>query len=435
MKTGNDVRVCIIGAGPSGITAAKHLLQVGHTNFVVYDKNDQVGGLWIYSPESSHSSVYETAHIISSKALSQYHDYPMPDHYPDYPSHRLLLEYFQSYADHFGVTETVQFNTCVEKAEKQADDTWQITLDTGAVETFDYLIVANGHHWHPRMPEYSGTFSGEVMHSHYYKTHLPYRDQRVLIIGGGNSACDIAVDVSRHASKTAVSWRRGYYVVPKFMFGIPTDVFAKRVQWIPSVIRRRLHHLSWWLVTGGNQRYGLPAPDHAITETHPTINSSLLYHLRHGDIEVRPDVQKFERQTVHFVDGTQDDYDAIIVATGYQVSFPFFDRAFIDYSQRDIDLYLRMFHPDHPTLAFIGLLQPQGCIWPLADTQAQLVANHVVGNYTLPPDIRQRAQQERQHIRERYSDAVRHSLEVEYHTFQAHLFNELPANAPAWQLT
>lgn len=433
MQQGQSARVCIIGAGPSGITAAKHLLQVGHTNFVVYEKNNQVGGNWVYSDDVTHSSVYETAHIISSKAMSQYHDYPMPDNYPDYPSHKLLLRYFQGYAEHFGVMPYIEFETCVVSAEKQADETWQIRLDDGRLEAFDYLIVANGHHWNPRLPNYEGNFTGEFIHSHRYRTHLPYRGKRVLVIGGGNSACDIAVDVARHAEFTAISWRRGYYVIPKFMFGLPPDVFNARVHWIPTWIRKRLNFITWYLVTGGNKKYGLPTPDYAITETHPTVNSNLLYHLRHGDIHPRLDIERFDGTQVHFVDGQFEEFDAIIAATGYQITFPFFDEDFINYAERNVDLYLRMFHADHPSLIFIGLLQPQGCIWPLADTQAQLTANYIMGNYQLPANIRDRIQNEIAHINRNYSDSVRHSLEVDYHRFQKRLFDELHDNAPIWQ--
>lgn len=434
MKPGLSARVCVIGAGASGITAAKHLLQVGIKNIVVYEKNDQVGGNWLYSADGGHSSVYETAHIISSKKLSQYPDFPMPDEYPDYPSHKLLLDYFQSYARHFAVDEYIQFNTCVKSAEKQADDTWKITLDDGREEVFDYLLVANGHHWNPRLPDYQGTFTGEMIHSHDYRSNLPYTDKRVLVIGGGNSACDISVDISRHAAFTAISWRRGYYVIPKFMFGQPVDVVNSHLYWLPTWIRRKLYKLTWYIIVGGNKPYGLPHPDHDITAVHPLANSTLLYHLRHGDIQARPDIARFDGKTVHFVDGRQEDYDSIIAATGYQISFPFLDSKLVDFSQRDVPLYLRMFHPEHPTLAFIGLLQPQGCIWTLADTQAQVMANYIAGNCDLPANMPELIQKEIETSRKKFASAVRHSLEVEFHAYRAQLRRLLPKNAPEWSM-
>ena len=429
MKHGQSARVCIIGAGPSGITAGKNLLQMGHTNFVIYEKKDQVGGIWLYSPDASQPSIYETAHLITSKSMSAFSDYPMPDDYPDYPSHKLLLKYFQNYAEHFGVVPYIEFETCVASAVKQADDTWQITLDDGRIEAFDYLIVANGHHWNPRLPEYEGNFTGEFIHSHIYRTPLPYRGKRVLIVGGGNSACDIAVDIARHADFTAISWRRGYYVVPKFMFGLPPDQFNAKTHWIPTWIHKRLNFLTWYLVTGGNKRHGLPVPEHALTESHPVINSNLLYHIRHGDIFPRRDIQRFDGQTVYFTDGTSEDYDTVIVATGYKITFPFFDISFLDYTQSDVDLYLRMFHVDHPSLVFMGLIQAQGCLWTLSEVQAQLMAHYVMGTYQRPTDIKERIQKEIDHIKRNYSQSIRHNLEVNYHRYQKQLLNDMPAKS------
>lgn len=427
------IRVCVIGAGPSGITAAKHLLQVGITNFVVYDRGKEVGGNWVYSDEVEHSSVYETAHIISSKRLSQYHDFPMPAHYPDYPNHRLLKEYFQSYARHFGVEPYIQFRTEVTRAEKQPDESWLITLHDGRTERFTHLMVANGHHWNPRYPSYPGDFAGQIIHSHYYRSHLPFKGQRVLVVGGGNSAADIACDVARHASFTAISWRRGYYIVPKIIFGQPPDVINARLAWLPRSLRMRMNWLTWRLVTGGNKPYGLQEPEVNILEQHPVINSDLLTRIRHGDIHPRRDIARYEGQRVVFVDGQSDEYDTIIAATGYIISFPFFDESFINFSEGDVPLYLRVFHPDHPTLFFIGLVQPQGCIWPLADTQSQLAANAIVGRYHLPTDVRQRIQAEVEGIRRRYVQSARHTVEVEYHEYQQALFREVPKDAPRWQ--
>jgi hypothetical protein len=392
-----------------------------------------VGGNWIYSTDKGHSSVYESAHIISSKAMSQYHDFPMPADYPDYPDHRLLKAYFQSYARHFGVEPYVQFNTDVAKAEEQPDNTWKITLGDGRVEAFDHLIVANGHHSDPRYPDYPGKFEGEYLHSHFYREPLPFKGKRVLVVGGGNSACDIVCDIARHASFTALSWRRGYYVIPKIIFGSPPDVMNAKFAWLPPFIRRKTMYWMWWLVTGGNAVHGLPAPDHDILAAHPLANSQLLYSIRHGDIHPRKDISRFEGKQVYFADGVVEDYDTVVVATGYRITFPFFDPAFINFGEGDVPLYLRVFHAEHPSLYFIGLVQPQGCMWPLADTQAQVVANRIAGSYTPPADIQERIQRE---ISQRHdlfmTGSVRHALEIEYHPYQTALFREVPKNAPKW---
>lgn len=427
-----SARVCVIGAGPSGITAGKNLLQVGLRNIVIYEKGDQVGGNWIYSPRLSHSSVFDTTHIISSKTLSQYEDYPMPDDYPDYPSHKQLLTYFQGYAQHFGVTDLIRFNTEVKKAEKQADDTWKITLGNDTVEQFDYLVVANGHHWNPRLPSYPGDFTGTFLHSHDFKNSEPFKDQRVLVIGGGNSACDIAVETSRVSAFTAISMRRGYYIAPKFMMGKPIDVLNARFVHLPDFVRVPLLRFSLWLNLGDYAEYGLERPTHGPLQQHPTTNSELLYFIRHGKVHPRRDIARFEGKTVHFVDGKAEDYDAIVAATGFVITFPFFDKNLIDYSEGDVPLYLRVFHPDHPSLFFIGLCQPLGCIWPLADMHAKLAANAIIGNYTPPSNMREQIKVEVEGIKKQFFKTARHTIEVEYHKHLWALQREVPKNAPVW---
>jgi thioredoxin reductase len=427
-----SARVCVIGAGPSGITAGKNLLQAGVRNIVIYEKGDQVGGNWIYSPRLSHSSVFDTTHIISSKTLSQYEDYPMPVEYPDYPSHKQLLAYFQGYAAHFGVTDLIRFNTEVKKAEKQADETWKITLGDDSVEIFDYLLVANGHHWNPRLPNYPGEFTGTFLHSHDFKNAESFKDQRVLVIGGGNSACDIAVETSRVSAFTAISMRRGYYIAPKFMMGKPIDVLNARFVHLPDFIRIPLLRFSLWLNLGDYADYGLERPTHGPLQQHPTTNSELLYFIRHGKVHPRRDIARFEGKTVHFVDGKAEDYDAIIAATGFIITFPFFDKSLIDYSEGDVPLYLRVFHPDHPSLFFIGLCQPLGCVWPLADMHAKLAANTIIDNYTPPSDMSEQIAAEVAGRKRQFIKAARHTIEVEYHKHLWALQREMPKNAPAW---
>lgn len=433
MKRDLSARVCIIGAGISGITAAKHLIQVGLTNFVIYEKTDQIGGNWVFSLKPSQSSVFETTHIISSKTMSQFADYPMPADYPDYPSHKQMLAYFQNYTRDFGIEPYIRFNTEVTHAEKQPDDTWKITLGDGSSEMFDHLIVANGHHWNPRWPEYPGEFSGEFLHSHDYKTAAPFCDKRVLVIGGGNSACDIAVETGRVSAFTAISWRRGYYLIPKFMMGMPIDVFNSRALFLPKKLRERIMRFLLRMVVGTNKSYGLQQPNYPIYASHPVPNSELLYFIKHGTVHPRRDVKCFEGKNVHFVDGMIEEYDVIIAATGFYITFPFFDKNFIDYSNGDVPLFLRVFHPNHPSLAFIGLVQPQGSIWPLADAQAKLIANYIVGNYEIPPTMREQITKAIEKTHQTYLNSPRHSLEVDFHEYLNELLKEIPTHAPEWK--
>ena len=243
----------------------------------------------------------------------------------------MLADYFQAYARHFGLYPFIEFNTLVQRCAKQSDGRWSVEVRQNGVDTahtFDVLVVANGHHWKPRWPEYPGEFSGEMLHSHDFKRAAPFRDKRVLVIGAGNSACDVAVETSRVSTYTHLSWRRGYWIIPKFLFGFPSDHIhnlVAKLSFLPSSLRLRSTERLLEFMIGSHRRYGLPKPDHHIGESHPTINSELLYFLRHGELSVRPDISRFEGGMVVFKDGTQTEYDVVVACTGFEIAHPFFD--------------------------------------------------------------------------------------------------------------
>jgi hypothetical protein len=442
-------RIAVIGAGPSGIAAAKECIAQGFGDgLAVFEKSDQVGGNWVFRDQPGHSSVYETTHIISSKYYSEYEDFPFPPGTPDYPHHTHLRQYFQDYAARFGVTPKIRFHTEVLKAERGADGMW--TLRTRGpqgerAETFDVLMVANGHHWNPRLPQYPGTFSGEYVHSHEFKSNKPYAGKRVLVIGGGNSAADVAVECSRVAARCCISMRRGHWFLPKFMFGWPGDViYEKTAGWMPRWLRQPLLRLAIFMVAGKNERFGLQKPDYDVLEGHPTLNSELIYFLGHGEIVPKVGIARFDGRTVHFTDGTHEDFDVIIAATGYRISFPFLDKSLADWEDAThVPLWRRMFHADVTNLYFIGLFQPLGCIWPLADYQALLACLELKGQYRRPDDLRAAIEQERRHPHFDFVATARHSTEVDYADFRKELFMEIkkgggrphdrPANASIYQ--
>lgn len=441
--------IAIIGAGPSGIAAAKECISQGlGDKLVVFEKSDQVGGNWVYREKAGHSSVYETTHIISSKYYSEYEDFPFPAGTPDYPHHSHLRKYFQDYASHFGVVPRIRFHTEVLRASRGADGAWTLRSrgpEGERTETFDVLMVANGHHWNPRLPEYPGTFAGAFVHSHEFKKAEPYRGKRVLVIGGGNSAADVAVECSRVAARTCISMRRGHWIMPKYMFGLPGDVvYEKTAGWMPRWLRQPLLRLSIRVMAGDHARFGLQTPEYGVLEGHPTLNSELMYFLGHGEVAPKVGIVRLDGHTVHFADGTHEDFDVIIAATGYRITFPFFDRSFVDWEDATyVPLWRRMFHADVPNLYFIGLFQPLGCIWPLADYQALLACLEIQGRYQRPADLRAAIEDERRHRHFKFVETPRHSTEVDYADFRAELFRELrkagarpherPANASIYQ--
>lgn len=434
MKPKNKLtKTAIIGAGCSGITALKNCLQAGLEQVVCYEQNSDIGGNWIYTAEPSHSSVCETTHIISSKSLSQYLDFPMPETYPDYPSHEQVLAYFRSYAKHFDLYPHIRFNTSVASVTQTKEGQWEITTSDGSSELYDYLLIANGHHSVPRHPELPGNFSGEYMHSHSYKTNKPFKDKRVLVIGAGNSGCDCAVETSRVAAHVSISLRRPHYIIPKFFLGRPTDTFNEGLTRLPRRLVNFLHKLTLRIQVGDYRSYGLERPRFPITKDHPTLNSELLYKIRHGKVHPRRGIQQITGSTVTFVDGSTEEFDIIIAATGYKIALPFFDKDFINYEEADrVPLYLRMFHPEHKNLIFIGLTQPQGSVWPLSDAQSKLAANYIQGRWALPDNVVELAGQDSEQIERAFLKAKRHTIEVHYHSYLKKLMREIPKDAPEW---
>lgn len=420
--------VCVIGAGPSGLAAAKAALDAG-LQVTVYEAGDGLGGNWRYSERPGHSSVFETTHIISSRRLSRYHDFPMPRDYPDYPSHRQLLAYFESYAAHFGITPHIRCNTLVTHCAPGADGGWDVTVESqGSALTrrFDALMVANGHHWKPRWPEYPGRFAGEWLHSHDFKRAAPFAGKRVLVIGGGNSAADIAVETSRVSEQTHISWRRGYWIVPKFLFGAPPDVTNLSFTWMPARLHRFVMEKLLLLANGRNGAIGLPEPDHRILESHPLLNSELYYFVRHGKVKPHGEIERFDGLRVHFKSGEAIEVDSVICATGYWIDHPFFDKSLVDFSRGPVPLYLRMLPAKLRGLYFIGLFQPLGCIWPSAELQAKIAVRHISGQWQPPGDLQQLIARELSHPDVHQLASPRHTITVADHAFRHRLYAQLP---------
>lgn len=427
------MKVCVIGAGPSGITALKNIMGQG-LDVVCYDFNSDVGGNWIYNENIGHSSVFETTHIISSKTLSQYEDFTFDEFetgIPDYPSHDQLRCYFQAYAAKFNLYPRIEFNTLVQSCELDHSNNWVIKTIKGGTENtevFSHLVVCNGHHWKPRLPQYPGNFTGKFIHSHEFKHAKSFAGQRVLVIGGGNSACDVAVETSRVSSKTMISWRRGYRIVPKFLFGKPSDIVASRFAFLPTGLKFFLSELSVKIFSGSNKNYGLPEPEHAITGTHPTINEELLYKIRHGKVFPKVDIERFDGQNVHFKDGSVEEFDTIIACTGYILEHPFFRKDFLNYSEGDVPLYLKMLHEKYENLFFVGMFQPLGCIWPAAELQSKIAARAIKGLWKRPENIAELCQREVTHPHLNQIKTPRHTITVDFHIFIKQLKKHLPKN-------
>jgi len=423
-------KICIIGAGPSGLTALKNCLEAG-LEAMVFEKNDEVGGNWVFNSKTGHSSVYNNTHIISSKIWSEYEDFPMPDDYPDYPNHQKIQQYFASYAKHFDLMPNIRFNHQIVKVERTEQGEWLVQFinqqGEQQAEKFSHLMVANGHHWDPKMPQYDGQFGGKFIHSHDFKgVDDSWQGKKVLVIGAGNSGCDVAVETARVAEKVSMSMRSPQWFIPKFMFGIPSDVLGSFSSWLPRKVKQLSLTFLLRLFQGRYRKYGLPEPKNLVLSQHPTANSDLLDFIRHGRIHPQPAINKLTENGVEFVDGTNENFDIIVACTGFNISFPFFDKEFINFQQDEkVPLYKKMFHADFDNLYFIGLFQPLGCIWPLADYQAKLACQEILGRYQRPKNIQSAINYEVSHPHYPFIGGSRHSTEVDYHLFRKELKQEL----------
>ncbi|KUJ81156.1 flavin-containing monooxygenase [Ruegeria profundi] len=369
----------LIGAGPMGLAMAKTLIEQG-VPFQGFELADDVGGLW--NIDAPRSTMYETAHLISSKRMTEFADFPMRDETAEYPSHREMKSYFQDFANAFDLYRHFLFGAEVLNTKPLQDGGWEITWrdKTGAqhTQTFAGLLIANGTLSEPNMPAFEGQFSGELIHASEYRYPTQFTGKRVLVIGAGNSGCDIAVDAIHHGVSCDLSMRRGYYFVPKYVFGVPADTMGGKIR-LPMWLKRKIDGLILKWFVGDPQKYGFPKPDYALYESHPVVNSLILFHAGHGDLQVRPDVARLDGNTVHFQDGSLADYDMILAATGYKLHYPFIDKELLNWKGDAPHLYLNCMHPDRDDLFVLGMIEATGLGWQGRHEQAEMVARYIAG--------------------------------------------------------
>lgn len=362
-------RYCVIGAGPSGLAMAAAFRRSG-VSYDHVERHSRVGGIW--DLENPGTPMYESAHFISSRTMSGFPDFPMPETFPDYPRREQILEYLRSYAAHHELTPQIEFGAHVSLVAVKDGRATVVINDQPRV--YRGVVCASGVNWDPVLPDVPGTFTGEARHSQSYRSPQEFEGKRVLIVGLGNSGADIACDAARSAAQAVVSVRRGYYFIPKHIFGSPADVFAGTGPQLPLWLETPIFGLLQRILIGNTERLGMPKPDHKILQSHPLMNDQLLHHLRHGDVSIKPALARFEGRNVVFADGSTMEVDLVLFATGYSRRIPYLDAGLVEGDWAASNL-LTCFSASYPNLFTLGFAELNGALYPHVGRLAQLVAH------------------------------------------------------------
>ncbi|HEX6581357.1 MAG TPA: NAD(P)-binding domain-containing protein [Actinomycetota bacterium] len=416
----------MIGAGSSGLAVLRALRGRGVT-VRCFERGSQAGGLWRYQNDNGVSSAYASLRTNVSRPRMEYPSFPMPTVYGDFPHHSDMAAYLEAYGESFGHRRFIRFRSTVERLEPVPDGTWRVLLDDGSVHRFRAAVVATGLHWCPKRPEHPGRFFGAVSHSHDYRVPEPFARSRVLVVGGGQSAAEIAVEVSLVATRTYLSVRRGYHVLPRRIGGSPYDASD-----IPPFNR-----MPWWLM---NLLYARdvarevgpiprewPTPPRRLLEGIPIISTDLLPAIRRGDVLLKPAVERLAGDRVRFADGSEEPFDRIIYATGYRISLPFVCPSLVAPRGREFPLYRRIVPLGLRGLLFAGFVDVPGGLLPVVEDQAEWIAALLTGHLRIPPtkQMRRAIDRAERRTRERFPEESAHSVRCDPHAYRRLLRSDL----------
>ncbi|HEV7491154.1 MAG TPA: NAD(P)/FAD-dependent oxidoreductase [Rhodanobacteraceae bacterium] len=303
----------IVGAGPAGLAVAAALQKKG-VPFEILERNESVGSSWRHH--------YDRLHLHTPKQHSALPFVPFPKTYPRYPSRDQVVEYLENYAHTFDLRP--QFGVDVLRCSRTADDRWEVRTNRDTHRARN-LVIASGFSRVPRRPSWPGLddFEGTGMHSSEYANGRRFQSQRALVIGFGNSGAEIALDLSECGADCAISIRGPVNVVPREILHVPITYFALASRGLPPRVADRLNALTTRLAIGDLTRLGIRKPNDGPTEgilvsrRIPVVDVGTVGAMCAGKIAVRPDVESFSRNAVHFVDGGFEPFDAIVLATGY----------------------------------------------------------------------------------------------------------------------
>ena len=417
-------RVAVIGAGAAGLAAAKYLLARG-VEVVVYELGSCIGGLWVYDNDNGIAPAYASLHLNSEAKVTEYKDFPFPADGPLYPDHAEVRRYLESYAERFGISPRIRFRSKVVDVAKQGER-WQVQLADGSTSAFDAVVVASGHQGAPTHPEWRERFTGEYLHSHTYRVPEPFRGKRVLVVGMGNSAVDIASDICVVTKSTTLSARSPVLVMPRMLFGVPTSRVLARLEknWMPWPMRRTIRETLVRIVYGRMEQWGFVTPK---TRTHPTSHTALMSHFIWNRITAKPGIESVQGNEVTFKNGSVARYDTVIAGTGYAVDLPFLAPALRPLEGHRLELFLRIVHPRQRGLYFAGMFNVAGGgNIRMMDDQAEWIAELVTGARHLPDEaaMRKSMEEEQAYLRHHFPGSPRYALELDPGFYRKQLARE-----------
>jgi dimethylaniline monooxygenase (N-oxide forming) len=358
--------------------------------------------------------------------VTAYKDHPFPPGSPLYPDHRQMTNYLESYAIRFEIVPLIRFGSKVAEV-RRVDGRWRVRLEGGEVAMFDVVIVASGHQSVPRHPNFARDFSGEYLHAHSYRVPEPFAGKDVLVVGVGNSACDIAADICTQTASTTMAARSPVLLMPRMFLGVPTSRVLARLEkpWMPWPLRRLIRTTIARMAHGTMEQWGFRTPK---TRTHPAGHHLLIGHFVWNRITAKPGVRRVEGEVVTFDDGTNRRFDTIIAATGYEVETPFLDEDAAPIEGKYPDLFHRVVKPGTEGLYFIGFFNVSGGgNIRMMDDQAEWIAALVTGEAALPSveAMKSAIEEERAHIERHYPDSPRYGLELDPAVYRAALAREV----------
>jgi cation diffusion facilitator CzcD-associated flavoprotein CzcO len=406
--------------------------------FECFERGSDVGGLWRYANDNGLSGAYASLRTNVSRLQMEYPSFPMPVSCGDFPYHSEMAAYLGAYADASGLRTLIRFCTTVERLERDPSGGWRISLDDGASSSYRAVVVAIGLFWCPRLPSYPGGFDGTVSHSHAYRTPDRFAGRRVLVVGAGQSAAEIAVEVSAVAERTLMSVRGGVHVIPRWVGRGPYDAAdvapLNRLPWqlLNLIYRARVARAL------GPLPASWPRPGHRLLEGIPIVSSDLLPAVRRGDVVVKPAIDRLSRYGACFVDGSEEPVDDIVYATGYRISVPFLSSALLSAGGRDLPLYRRIAASELAGLYFAGFVDAPGGLLPVVEAQGHWIAAVLGGRLRLPPPVQRWRAIERaeRRTRQRFPHESPDSIRCDPHAYVRLLRSDLRrARRSVWRAT